>query len=749
MELNELIYKEGLVKFSIDQGLRLIPLMMKWDMSKGCSLMNPSIYNDDGKLKCNIRIVNYSLSHSEFSKYPHWSGPLQYIHPENDVVLRTENLLVDLNDNFDIVGGRYIRMMDLHEPNWEFIGLEDARLVRWDGKLYLIGVRRDIKDNGEGRMELTEIDGNGNEVDRVRMPSTYNNDSYCEKNWMPILDSPYTFIKWTSPTEIAQYDRDSNITRSKITSRYHTYRDIRGGSQVIKWKDYYVAFGHSVDLWKPYAGEKTSRYMHHIIVWDKDFNPIYVSKPFHFADIHIEFCCGLCEYNGLHYVSFSTRDNSAYILEIDLESILGSEIRKFEKNSEHRKKYKLFYDWAEDLDGLQSNLNLAEFLFNADQISSSITHYLKVAENAPDNEFELKYHCLSMVSLGYEKLGRRWLSGMQFASFAKTEQPDRPESYAQTCRVWMDKLYNDGVYSQYDWEKVFENSKIGLLWATVKDYPESKYYGGINELKTYYIKSLDRIGKVEEVKEYIKSENFDDFKPDYKDTIIDVCNSLEIMSPFNDFERVRDKIGLDSDFISDNVLNNKSQVFQDIFAIITKESKDGLYLELGSGTPVHHNNSWLLERLGWKGTSIEHKPELVTDFSKNRRNKVILDNAISHDYRNTIARMCDEYRFDGKYLIDYLSLDVDDAGIEVLYRLPFESTVFGCITFEHDFYKNGRYIKEESRKYLESLGYKIIGEDIKYNTKYSFEDWYIHPDLVNDERVLSNIYKLTKYVQSI
>ena len=39
-----------------------------------------------------------------------------------------------------------------------FVGLEDARVVRWNNQLYICGVRRDVYDNGQGRMELCEID---------------------------------------------------------------------------------------------------------------------------------------------------------------------------------------------------------------------------------------------------------------------------------------------------------------------------------------------------------------------------------------------------------------------------------------------------------------------------------------------------------------------------------------------------------------------------------------------------------------
>ncbi len=45
---------------------------------------------------------------------------------------------------------------------------ETKTFVKWDGKLYMCGVRRDTKPNGEGRMELSEI-VDGKEVSRFRI----------------------------------------------------------------------------------------------------------------------------------------------------------------------------------------------------------------------------------------------------------------------------------------------------------------------------------------------------------------------------------------------------------------------------------------------------------------------------------------------------------------------------------------------------------------------------------------------------
>jgi len=118
-------------------------------------------------------------------------------------------------------------------PVWEFIGLEDARVVDWKDKLYLTGVRRDTKTDGEGRMELSTIDAGSKETERYRIePPT---KSYCEKNWMPILDMPFHYVKWTNPTEVIKVDPKTGTSKTVyIIEQDVTFpRDIRGGSQVI------------------------------------------------------------------------------------------------------------------------------------------------------------------------------------------------------------------------------------------------------------------------------------------------------------------------------------------------------------------------------------------------------------------------------------------------------------------------------------------------------------------------------------
>lgn len=326
MNLNSQIFTEGLVKCVLDNNVGIIrPIIFDWDRNYGVALMNPSIYNDGGILRSCVRCVNYTLHHSEHSKYPHWAGPLQYIHPETDVRLATENFIVEFNDDLDITSAKFVDMRLNVESKWNFHGLEDGRLVRWNDKLYLTGVRRDTTDDGQGRMELSEIeilDDVVVELSRQRIPTTGDDTAYCEKNWMPVLDTPYRYVKWTNPTEIVDWDPINKQLTNNINylSRVPNNLEVRGGSQVVKYDNYYIAFGHSVSLWKPYSGEKDSDYKAHIMIWDENFNLIKITEGFKFFNSKIEFCCGLCLDNDNQFiVSFADMDNAAYVLRFNPE----------------------------------------------------------------------------------------------------------------------------------------------------------------------------------------------------------------------------------------------------------------------------------------------------------------------------------------------------------------------------------------------------------------------------------------------
>ena len=314
----------NLCKLSIDLEGSILPIFTEVEFSKGTGLCNPSIIlTDKGKTYVNLRHVQYTLYHCDFDQkhYSTW-GCLAYLNPENDISLRTTNYLgeVDL-DNPDFSTLRKVDMSKFDiEPVWEFIGLEDCRIVEWDNRLYLSGVRRDTKPDGEGRMELTEVQFKDNvytEVSRSRIEPPFSG-SYCEKNWMPIVDKDYHYLKWSNPVEVVQAV-PKTLSSNQVFLSSKTYklpRDLRGGSQVIPFEDGYIAITHEVDLFYQKGEHKDAQYYHRFIFLDKEFNLIKVSEEFKFMDGRIEFCCGMIYKDSNFYITFGYQDNSAYMLKM-------------------------------------------------------------------------------------------------------------------------------------------------------------------------------------------------------------------------------------------------------------------------------------------------------------------------------------------------------------------------------------------------------------------------------------------------
>lgn len=315
----------NLVKQVLENGGTIAPLLIPSELTNGTGLTNPTILVDGDKILVNLRHVQYTLYHTS-GKFENRWGPLAYLNPENDITLRTTNYYCEIVNNKIV---RYNKVdtstFDI-EPVWEFIGLEDARLVKWNDKLYLSGVRRDVKPNGEGRMELSEIEIGPDyvkEISRFRIPPPIDKESYCEKNWMPIIDIPYHYVKWTNPTEVVKVDPVNQTSEQVYLGEpYNSKRDIRGGSQVIPIGDYYVAITHEVDLWKNTNKNKMARYYHRIVVWDKQWKVVYTSDDFNFMTGMIEFSCGMAEYKDNILVTFGYEDNAAYLLTIPKEYFL-------------------------------------------------------------------------------------------------------------------------------------------------------------------------------------------------------------------------------------------------------------------------------------------------------------------------------------------------------------------------------------------------------------------------------------------
>ena len=322
---------ENLVKQIIGDGGVIAPIYINGDDSNGTGLCNASILYSEGKLRMILRNVEYTLYHCEGEqKYQScYEGPLSYYHRDDDLKLRTTNFYCEI-DPVTLRMDKYFKIdtskLD-KEPIWTFIGLEDARLVFWDNKYYACGVRRDTTTNGQGRIEFSELEITDNKVEeinrnRIEVPDT---TSYCEKNWMPVKDQPFHFIKWTNPTELIKVDLGENLSKTIYQSEEFIALpyDLRGGSQLIPWTDNtYLAIVHECKFApKNFNGHKDADYYHRFVIWNADWSIKYISDNFNFMTGRIEFCIGLEQVGDDIIIVFGFQDNAAYAIKLSKNNL--------------------------------------------------------------------------------------------------------------------------------------------------------------------------------------------------------------------------------------------------------------------------------------------------------------------------------------------------------------------------------------------------------------------------------------------
>ena len=185
-----------------------------------------------------------------------------------------------------------------------------------------------------------------------------------------------------------------------------------------------------------------------------------------------------------------------------------------------------------------------------------------------------------------------------------------------------------------------------------------------------------------------------------------------------------------------------SQALQDLFAIrVLKNKTNGTFVEIGSNHPIAGNNTYLMEsKFNWKGLMIEYDRSFEQLYKDLRPNSIYrIGDARLVDYRGIL----DENQFPSN--IDYLQIDLDvnnKSTLDTLVLLDntcFDKYKFATITFEHDIYRGNFFnTREISRKIFKKRGYELVFPDVAVffeGRHCPFEDWYVHPDLVDMDYV--------------
>ena len=95
--------------------------------------------------------------------------------------------------------------------------------------------------------------------------------------------------------------------------------------------------------------------------------------------------------------------------------------------------------------------------------------------------------------------------------------------------------------------------------------------------------------------------------------------------------------------------------------------------------------------------------------------------------------------------IDYLQIDLDVNNkstldtLLLLNKTVFDTYKFATVTFEHDIYTGNFFDTQKiARQIFTDRGYMLVFPDVSvfWEGSYKpFEDWYVHPDLVDMELV--------------
>lgn len=173
-----------------------------------------------------------------------------------------------------------------------------------------------------------------------------------------------------------------------------------------------------------------------------------------------------------------------------------------------------------------------------------------------------------------------------------------------------------------------------------------------------------------------------------------------------------------------------AQAGQDLFVWeMTEHKPNGYYLDLGANHSTTHSNTYALEKVGWDGILVD-----IIDCCEDRKGTFIKSDA---------ANPNDRLRFYYSRLpaiVDYASIDTDEATLGTIEAMPWDKTTFRIITVEHDLYRIGPRVRDEIRDKFNSMGYCLVCSDVmvrypEIEPPKPFEDWWCAPSHINPELV--------------
>ena len=356
----------------------------------------------------------------------------------------------------------------------------------------------------------------------------------------------------------------------------------------------------------------------------------------------------------------------------------------------------------------------------------AISYYLRTAEYSEDEN--IIYEALIRAGKCIGMVGNRKMSEKGLYYQAVSFLPQRPEAYFALSQF---------KEANKEWLEAYMYSIMGLENIS-RSKPTITDIGYEGEYVLIFQKAVTAwwIGRGKESRELFH-HLVDNYTPLMNKMYINLVqqNITSLGSGTDPFLKYTNSLHAKLKYKfqgSELIQRNYSQTYQDMFILtMLKGKKNGKYLEIGSAHPYKGSNTALLEKqFGWVGASLEILEDEVNNFKKERINPVFLKDATKVDY----TKFLQELDLGKDY--DYLQVDCEPPSVtfEILKKIPLDKYRFAVITFEHDYYADiTKSYRELSRHYLRDKGYVLVASNIAPNSTACYEDWWVHPNLVDKD----------------
>lgn len=287
--------------------------------AEGWALLNPSITNHGDQLLMIMRTVNYDIDEHGRYLIKGTDGSIT-----NDNPIRTRNYLLRLSPaNLRVETCKEILPpKDMPPPKFPpVVGFEDMRLISYRGSLHTSSTVRELNEEGWCEQVLSRLveEGHHMRIDSYRqmLPPV----RATEKNWMPFVDK-HKNLRFMYRLNTIVDDHGRTVVKHDVPNI--AFDNISGGSQLVPFKDGYLAVVHEARL-KP--GSSKRYYYHRFVWWDGSLRVKLLSAPFFLHAKQIEFVAGMAwspDKKEL-LLSYGVDDKEAWIAGIkamDIERIL-------------------------------------------------------------------------------------------------------------------------------------------------------------------------------------------------------------------------------------------------------------------------------------------------------------------------------------------------------------------------------------------------------------------------------------------